>query len=258
MLFKRKDGSTYDVSINADIYRDNIGHPQGMKGTIRDITERKIAEKKLRKSEEKFRLIFENAPLGILHYNREGILTACNDIFVNIIGSSHEKLIGLNMLTLPDTHMTDALKVALKGRNSLFEGTYSSTTAVKITPVRVLFSPVFSENNELDGGIGIIEDVTERKLAETALIESEKQFRELAELLPETIFETDTHGIITFVNQKAFDLFGFTREDFKIGINLYDLITPKDRHIAMANMKKIMRNESLNIQEYNLYKKENL
>ena len=44
-----------------------------------------------------FRVIFEHAPIGILHFDQFGVITACNENFVNIIGSSEEKLVGLNL-----------------------------------------------------------------------------------------------------------------------------------------------------------------
>lgn len=236
ILFKRKDGSPYDVSINADMFLDDSGNPAGLRGTIRDITDRKNAEQKLRKSEETFRLIVENAPLGILHYDGSGTITACNDIFVSIIGSSKEKLIGLNMLRLPDKRIVHTLEKALKGSTAVFEGNYCSVTSGKTTPVRVLFGPIFSRDGEPEGGIGIIEDVTERRQAQAELIESERRFRELAELLPETIYEVDLTGRLTFANQKAFDLFGFTQEDFDKGMRLAELISEPDRKKAMANI----------------------
>lgn len=256
MLFKRKDGSVYDVSINANIFFDDQGNPAGLKGTIRDITDRKKAERNLQKSEAKFRLIFEHAPLGIFHFSKKGLITACNDNFSKIIGSSKEVLTGLNMLMLPDDRIVNRLKAALEGNASFFEGDYQSTTAEKVTPVRVLFSPVFSKEGLPDGGIGIVEDVTDPKKARAELIESERRFRELAELLPETIYEVDLQGRITFVNQKAFKLFGYTLDDFYKGINVMELISEKDRERASINVRKILQGDPPGMNEYELQRKD--
>jgi len=128
-----------------------------------DITDHKRAEDELRASEEKYRLIFEHSPLGILSFDEKGIIVACNDNFVKIIGSSREKLIGLNMLNLPNAGVVLAVKNALKGRPGFYEGDYSSVTAKKITPVRCLFAPMDSGRRQISGGVGIIEDITDRK-----------------------------------------------------------------------------------------------
>ncbi len=119
---------------------------------------RKEAETALSKSEEKYRLIFENAPLGVLHFNEKGIVTECNDQLVSIIGSSREALIGLDMTRLPDKRVVNSVKKVLNGKPASFEGNYSSVTADKTTPVRVLFSPVINNYETAEGGIVIIEE----------------------------------------------------------------------------------------------------
>ncbi len=217
--------------------------------------ENKIAD--LKYHENLFREIFENAPLGILHFDNTGVITACNDQFVKIIGSSRDVLVGLNMLRLPDQRVVHALQKAMGGQISYFEGEYHSTTADKITPVRLIFNPVCSgPGKKTDGGIGIIEDVTERARAEIELRKSEKRFRDLAEMLPETIFEIDLQGNLTFVNQKAFDLFGHTHEDLADGINVLDLIQKNDRERVLANIGRILNGENIGVTEYEVLRKD--
>jgi len=80
--------------------------------------------------------------------------------------------------------------------------------------------------------IGITRDINERKKTEEALKESERRFRELSELLPEIVFETDMNGKLLFANQTAFDLFGYSREDFDEGLNAFQMLVPEDRDRA--------------------------
>ena len=113
-----------------------------------------------------YKLIFENAPLGIFHFDSTPIVTACNDYFIRIIGSSRRLLLGLNLLTLRDPRMMDCVRAALNGEHSYYEGDYISMTAKKVTPVRVHFAPCYDKGGGVAGGVGIVEDVTEQRRIE--------------------------------------------------------------------------------------------
>jgi PAS domain S-box-containing protein len=143
------------------------GEVFGVLGVYEDITERKHMEEALRESEEKFRLVFEKAPLGILHYDQTSTITECNDQFAEIIGAPKEKVIGFNMIRqLRDDKMREAAAASLQGEVGYYEGNYHSVTAGRITPVRAIYQPIFSPDGVLSGGVAIFEDVTARKKAE--------------------------------------------------------------------------------------------
>ncbi len=97
--------------------------------------------------------------------------------------------------------------------------------------------------------------IQEHKQAQEALQESKERFRELAELLPETIFEMDINDNLTFVNRKAFDHFGYTQQDFDQGLKGLELFHPDDRSRVMQNAKKIMSGENIGLNEYTAMKK---
>jgi len=96
----------------------------------------------------------------------------------------------------------------------------------------------------------------ERQRAEDALRESEKRFREMAELTPQTIFETDITGRLSFANHKAFDSFGYSQEDFDRGINSLDMLAPEDRQRGADNIFKIMAGEDIGLNEYTALRKD--
>lgn len=73
-----------------------------------------------------------------------------------------------------------------------------------------------------------VNDITERKESEQALIESKNRYMELANSLPQIVYEADLDGKITFANEQAFKVFGYTKEDFDRGKYMFDVIVPED------------------------------
>ncbi len=86
--------------------------------------------------------------------------------------------------------------------------------------------------------------------------EGEKRFRELAELLPQTVFETDLAGRATFVNRFAFEMFGYTPSDFQQSLNAMDLLVPEERDRVRADMTRRLQGEDLPGQQYTALRKD--
>jgi len=182
----------------------NLVHDPDIAGVLlnyHDITKRRRAEEALRESEERYRLIFEHSPLGIISFDPQGRISACNDNFAQIIGSTNGRLLGLNMLELPDEKLVACLQKVLVGHSSVYEGLYSSKTSPKATPVRALFAPMDDGFGNVQGGVGIIEDTSERTRAEAALRESEAQNQALIAAIPDLIFINRRDG--EFLNVHA-------------------------------------------------------
>ena len=177
---------------------------------------------------ETLRLIFENAPLGIFHFDARGVITACNDNFVDIIGSSRRVVVGLDMETLPDRGIAESVRRALEGHRAYYEGDYRSVTAQKVTPVRVDFAPVLSEQGAALGGVGIVEDITDRREAERAVRRSEAAFRTLIEAAPDgiAVYRDDR---LVFVNPAFVSELGFDDQEQLLGRDIRDLIHPDYR-----------------------------
>ena len=89
-----------------------------------------------------------------------------------------------------------------------------------------------------------------------ALQESETKFKELAELLPEIVFETNLEGNLTYANRAAFAKFGYSREEFDAGLLLYRMLALQDRERAGGNIALIMRGEKTGGNEYTALKKD--
>ncbi|MBN2186496.1 MAG: PAS domain S-box protein [Dehalococcoidia bacterium] len=96
----------------------------------------------------------------------------------------------------------------------------------------------------------------EREKAKEELRESEARLKELAELLPEIVCETDEKGNLTYVNRIAYEKFGYTEEDFNQGMNVLQVIIPGDRDRVRANMGRITAGEKLGEIEYTVLRKD--
>ncbi|MCF6291373.1 MAG: PAS domain S-box protein [Desulfobacterales bacterium] len=79
---------------------------------------------------------------------------------------------------------------------------------------------------------------------------------ELAATLPQIVFEADQDGRLTFANEQAFAITGYTRSDLDNGLNLLELVIPADRQRAADNMARVLKGEQVEAVEYTLSRKD--
>ena len=113
-------------------------------------------------TEEHFETIFKEAPAGIFYYDTDLTVIDANDEIMNILQIGPSKMIGLDMNSLSDDRIHEALKTALAGEKGYYEGAYLSTfEQLKIWAI-LRTSPVYDEKRNIVGGVGIVTDITER------------------------------------------------------------------------------------------------
>jgi PAS domain S-box-containing protein len=99
-------------------------------------------------------------------------------------------------------------------------------------------------------------DAIEYRHVENTLRENGEKYRELADLLPQTVFEIDIAGNFTFSNPNALQSFGYTQEAFDKGLNDMDLFVPKDRDRFSANKTRALRGKQTGGNEYTMLGKD--
>ena len=124
-------------------------------------------EKALKESEEKYHLIFDSAPLGIVHYDSNGIIREFNERFAYIVGEEKENLINLSFLNdSNDANLRQAILNTLRGKFGQYEGKSKALSGDKDTDIRLYCRGIKSEDGEILGGVAIMEDITEDKKVE--------------------------------------------------------------------------------------------
>ena len=100
------------------------------------------------------------------------------------------------------------------------------------------------------------ESETQRKRVEEALPTGEQRIRHLADLLTEAVYEIDLEGKLAFANQRAFQLTGYSQEDFAKGVNVLQMFIPEDQKRTKDNMARIVAGEDLGFTEYTMQRKD--
>jgi diguanylate cyclase (GGDEF)-like protein/PAS domain S-box-containing protein len=139
-------------------------------------------EAALRKSEARYRLVFHESPLGVLHYDHDGNVIDCNQQLVDLLGSTREAVLSINLLRdLEDRTLIEAVRSSLTHGSGYYEDVYRSVTGTKSTAVRALLKGIHEEGRGYVGGVCLVEDFTARRDAE-ALIEYQAYYDQLTEL----------------------------------------------------------------------------
>lgn len=147
-----------------------------------------------------FSTLLAQAPLGIAVYDVNGCLQIFNDRFVELLASSAEKLVGLDMLSIPDQRVAEAVKAAISGRSTQFEINYTSVTSGKKLPVKALFIPVKVNSGEIEGGLVIVEDLTRQREADSQT-QRQLAFEKMVAQISKRLVNTPIELIDQAVNQ---------------------------------------------------------
>lgn len=132
-----------------------------------------------------------------------------------------------------------AIRKALTGSVAYYEGDYESITSNKITPVKCVISSVSSEG-AIAGGIGIVEDITDRREAEKELCRGKETVEALLNASTDTAFLTDTDGWILAANQTMALRFNLEIQDL-VGKNCFDLIDPETAQFRREKFHEVIR-----------------
>ena len=219
-----------------------------------DITEQKKYEEKIKESQRRLRLFIDSSPDMFFLKDENLAYLLVNKANAEFFGETEQHIIGKTDFAFMDESAANKCKETdLEAMNERRSIKSIEKVNDKIYETRKI--PVIEEDKIL-GVAGIIRDITERKKAEKKLKESQENYREITELLPDIIYEADRLGNLIYVNSIGFEKMGYTKEDLEGGLKILDFISEEYKNKARINIKKLLNGKSLEPTEYLMVKKD--
>jgi PAS domain S-box-containing protein len=200
-------------------------------------TQLKQAEEAMRESEEKFRDLYDHAPVGYHEYDKEGRITKVNRTDLEMLGYTAEELIGQPIwkLNVGEEIVREQVLAKLAGASppgQNLERTYRRKDGTTF-PVLIQDRLTLDEKGQIAGIRCTIQDITEHKRSEEALRESEERYRTILENIEDGYYEVDLPGNFTFFNDSLCRMLGYSRDEL-IGMG-------NDRYTDQENRKKLFQ-----------------
>ncbi|MCK4370147.1 MAG: PAS domain S-box protein, partial [Candidatus Lokiarchaeota archaeon] len=224
---------------------------------MRDITEQKEAEQKLKESEKKYRYLIENALEGVWVIDSKADTILVNPSMANILGYSVEEMIGKSIFSFMDENEVKITKLNLekrkKGLSEERDAQFTHRRGNKVY-LRIRATPIFDSEGNYEGTYAFLADITQKMLAEQKLKESEERFRTLFEIAPASISVLDLDGNIILSNQQFCNLHGVKNPELLKGRKILEFIAEKDWSKLKEAMKKSLEGLPRGLNQYTMLK----
>lgn len=197
-----------------------------------------------REEELKYRTIFDKSPVGLFRFDRNLVITECNSSFIKILRANKEQIIGFDLHNLRDTSILPPIEDTLSGIEGDYEGLYRTTfssvniyLAIKTVPLHD------TKSDKVVGGIGIVQDITERVIAEKKLAQKEEYFRILSMLTTDaaSILTVNPDGTFNreWIGTEFLNEIGYAEDDIGSFEKWAKIVHPDDLHIYTKAVESI-------------------
>jgi len=255
-----KDGRPVVISTSGKPFFTAEGELAGYRGVDRNITERKMAEEELWRSEQMFRDTFEQAAVGIAHIDLKGNFIRMNERYCDIVGYTAEDLLGMSFLDITHPSNRDAARESHKRLLAGEIGKYSTErhyvrkdgTSVW---VNLAVTAISGGNNRTKYFMSVVEDITSRKEAERALQQSEAEYRAIFEAVTSFISSVDCNGTIVDCNHRSEDFLGYRKAEL-IGQSFSKIFHPEDLERARSALQEIFQKGCKYNHEYRMVRRD--
>ena len=246
-----KNGNIVWADISTSLQRDKAGNPLFFITSINDITDRKRAEKELNESREQFKDLFENAPIGYHEIDVQGKIVRMNKTELDMLGYSVNEVIGQFFWDFaPDkTISKQSISAKLKGNivsDIPFEREFSRKDGTKI-PVLIQDVILRDAVGNITGIRSTVQDITERKKWEKALLQSEDKFKKAFMTSPDCFnINRLEDGMYVALNKSFTKIIGYTEDEIigktSIEKNIWYDLNDRKRWVDELNKNGIVDN----------------
>ena len=237
-VLKRKDGQQVTCLDNAHVHYDEKGEITFFEGTLSDITPLKQAEEARQESEQQYRNLFENVPVGIGVSDPSGQVIAFNDALLKPGGYARQDIHYAKDLYYDPAQRAKIVTLARKKG-----GLYQYPVQFKRkdgTPYDILLTLTPTTFNGQPCLQALVEDVTGRKRAEDVLRASEERFRSILDNIEDGYYEVDTAGNLTFFNPGQVRILGRPANEL-MGMNYRLYMTPEGGKAVFQTFNRVFR-----------------
>lgn len=249
--FRSKAGRVKTCLFSSEVI--NLDEEEHYLIIVQDVSARRDAEERLRRAEEKYRSIVENAQEGICQISREGYFLMANQALANILGyASPDELMdrgvkASELLVAPGANNAMLQLIAKRGSVKGFETQFYHKNGNPIW-ISINMHSVLDENGNLRYYEGIYEDITERRQLENNLLSSEKRYRNLVDSSLMGVFRCRDDGTITFANHAMARMLSYPSSEDLMSLNALMLCkNSADGRALLDELKKtsLVRNYEL-------------
>jgi len=219
------NGEIRYIQARAQILYDVSGKPLRMIGTNIDITKEKQIEQALRESESRINTLVNSIPDLVWLKDADGVYLSCNPMVEKLFGAKEADIVGKTDYDFVDKKTADFFRendkrAMLAGKSSINEEELTFANGNYYGQFETIKTPMLNEEGKLIGVRGIARDITERKLVERALHESQKKYQSLVEDVGSkfVIYSHNLNGELLYVSDCVENVLGLSKE-FVMGKN---------------------------------------